>query len=281
MGDGNMENYELAIVVSNSNGNVSVYETIDAILNAGFKNVFLEWFNKDLDVSQEQQMRYAREQGLNIIFAHLGYKDINNIWIEGENGDTLLESYKNDIRICKENNISMVILHLIGGNVMPDYNEIGLRRLQELADYAETLDVKIAIENTKRKEYLYYVIDNIKNENVGVCFDSGHYHVFSDDDLDWDRLKDRIFAIHLHDNDQSADLHLLPFEGTLNWHSVVMQLKESNYKGPITLEIHRRGYYADMNLNEFYKKGFATGLWIREMLEDELVETNKMMLRYR
>lgn len=79
-----MDKYEPAVVISNYNENCSVYETIDAIKNAGFKNVFLEWYNKDWEINQEEQLKYARENGLNIIFAHLGYQNINDMWIEKE-----------------------------------------------------------------------------------------------------------------------------------------------------------------------------------------------------
>ena len=41
-----MQDREIAVVVSNDNENVSVYETIDAIKKAGFKNVFIQWYNK-------------------------------------------------------------------------------------------------------------------------------------------------------------------------------------------------------------------------------------------
>lgn len=266
-----MNKYEPAVIVSNYNHNGNVYETIEAIRSSGFKNVFVEWYNEPWSITQEEQLKYMQDVGLNIIFAHLGYKKINDIWVDG---DSLLEDYKNDIRICKENNISTVIMHLIGGKVMPPYNETGLRRIQELADYAEELDVNIAIENTKRKEYLYYVIDNIKNKNVGVCFDSGHFHVFSDDNLDWTKLKDRIFAIHLHDNDQSGDLHLLPFDGTLNWDDVVTKLIESNYTGPVTLEIRYHRDYINMPIEEFYKKGYEISLRLKSMFEEKSESTN-------
>ena len=58
-----MSNFEPAVVISNYNENVTLYETIDAIYNAGFRNVFIEWYNKDWEVPQEEQLRYAREKG--------------------------------------------------------------------------------------------------------------------------------------------------------------------------------------------------------------------------
>ena len=45
---------DIAVVVSNNNKNVSIIETIDAIKKAGFKNVFIQWYNKDWNTSQEE-----------------------------------------------------------------------------------------------------------------------------------------------------------------------------------------------------------------------------------
>ena len=224
---------EIAVVVSNDNKDVSVIETINAIEKAGFKNVFIQWYNKDWNPTQEEQLKYI----------------------------------KNDIRICKENDISMVVMHLTSKSVAPKYNETGLKRLQEIVDYAESLNVKVAFENTKIKGYLDYVIENIDNANVGICFDSGHYHVHFDDDLDFSKFKNRIFAVHLHDNDKSDALHLIPFDGTLNWESVVKNLKDSNYNGPITMELCYRYEYLEMGIENFYKKGYEVGEKLKEMFE--------------
>ena len=42
---------ELAVCVSNDNRGKTFYETVDAIVNANFKNVFIQWYDKDFDVS--------------------------------------------------------------------------------------------------------------------------------------------------------------------------------------------------------------------------------------
>lgn len=239
-----MKDKDIAVVVSNANKDVSAIETIDAIKNAGFTNVFIQWYNRDWKPTQEEQLEYIRKKGLNIIFAHLGYQNINDLWLEKEAGDKLVDRYKNDIKICRNNNIPMVIMHLTSKSEAPKYNEIGLKRLQEIVDYAQKLNIKVAFENTKIRGYLDYVIDNIKNKNVGICFDSGHYHV--------------------HFNDE--------FDGTLNWSNVVKNLKECNYSGPITLELCYRYEYLKMGINEFYKKGYEVGNKLKEMFEmDEVI----------
>ena len=89
---------ELAIAIQNENENVSIMETIESINNAGFKNVFVQWYNEDWKYSQEEQVKKCEELGLNILFAHLGYQNINAIWKKGIEGDNLIERYKKDIR---------------------------------------------------------------------------------------------------------------------------------------------------------------------------------------
>lgn len=249
---------EIAVVVSNDNKDVSVIETINAIEKAGFKNVFIQWYNKDWKPTQEEQLKYIRKKGLNVIFAHLGYQNINDLWIENENGNKLVDRYKMILEFAKK----MIFPRLLCKSVAPKYNKTGLKRLQKNVDYAESLDVKVAFENTKIKGYLDYVI---YNANVGICFDSGHYHVHFDDDLDFSKFKNRIFAVHLHDNDKSGDLHLIPFDGTLNWESVVKNLKDSNYNGPITMELCYRYEYLEMGIENFYKKGYEVGEKLKEM----------------
>lgn len=130
------------------------------------------------------------------------------------------------------------------------YGKTGLSRIRKIVEYAKELDMKVAFENTKIKGYLEYVINNIKDENVGICFDAGHYHVHFDDEFNFELFKDRIFAVHLHDNDKSDDLHLLPFDGT------------------VTLELCYRYEYLNMSLDDFYKKGYDVGIKLAEKFED-------------
>lgn len=261
---------EIAVVVSNDNKNTTPFETIEAIKNAGFKNVFIQWYNKEWECSQEEQLKYIRELGLNVIFAHLGYQNINAIWEEGEIGDELTDRFINDIKICKENGIDMVIMHVTTKFVAPIYNENGLNRIKKIVNYAKELGVKVAFENLKIKGYIDYIINNIDNDNVGICYDAGHCYAHFKDEFDWDLFKNRIFAIHLHDNDGTDDQHLLPFDGNINWDNTVKKLKEANYNGPVTLEVCYREDYLNLDVEDFYKKAYELGNKILQMFEGEM-----------
>jgi len=259
---------ELAVAIQNSNKSVSIIETINAVKKSGFQNVFIQWYDENWTYTQEEQVKLCKQLGLDIIFAHLGYQNINSIWEEGVEGDNLVERYKKDVKDCSENGISMVVMHLTSGKEAPIYNKIGLNRIKKVIEYAKQLNVKVAFENTKIKGYLEYVLENIKDDNVGICFDAGHYHVHFNDEFNFEFFKDRIFAVHLHDNDKSDDLHLLPFEGTIDWKMVIKKLKESNYNGPVTLELCYRYDYLNSTLEDFYKEGYKAGEKLAKIFED-------------
>ena len=125
--------------------------------------------------------------------------------------------------------------------------------LKRLIDYAEKLNVNIAFENTKIVGYLEYVFENIKSDNIGICLDVGHCHAHFDDEFNWEMFKNKILAVHLHDNDKSKDQHLLPFDGTIDWKFYAEKLKQANYMGDITLESCYRNDYLSLSLDEFYK----------------------------
>ena len=260
---------EIAVAVSIYNENVTPIQTINAIKVAGFTNVFVYWFGDNPSCTKEKQLSYIREQGLNVIFAHLGYENINSIWEPDEKGDLLVLDYLKDLDECSQNNIPMVVMHLSTPPRGNDYNEIGQARIKKIVDYAESLGIKIAFENTRIGGYLEPLLANIPNENVGLCYDAGHNHVGINDKIDLSVFKNRIIAVHLHGNDTSSDQHLLPFDGTINWEDEINKLIENGYDGPITLEIVYAGRYTNISLTEYYKEAYRNALIIALSFEDK------------
>lgn len=55
---------------------------------------------------------------------------------------------------------------------------------------------------------------------------------------------------------QMIYLHLLPFDGTIDWNYVMKKLNECNYNGCITMQLCYRYNYLNMSLNDFYKVGY-------------------------
>ncbi|MCM8777777.1 MAG: sugar phosphate isomerase/epimerase [Candidatus Omnitrophica bacterium] len=127
--------------------------------------------------------------------------------------------------------------------------------LKELCQYACQYNISIALENvpylyTKKISDILEIIEKVDEENLGVCFDSGHSNICN---LDLKKeillCKDKLFTTHFHDNfgnrkkvfidDKNIskyDLHLVPGLGTINWIEVNKTLNKIGYNYPVVFE---------------------------------------------
>lgn len=101
----------------------------------------------------------------------------------------------------------------------------------------------IAVENmwADSWEILNAVLDEYPADRVGICYDSGHAN--SSDYLQVDLLaarRDRLQALHLHDNDGSGDRHQPPFYGNTDWRKLAEIIRTSSYCREISYEISIR-----------------------------------------
>ena len=55
---------ELAVAIQNENKNVNAIETIHSIKKAGFKNVFVQWYDENWEIPQQKQVDLCKELGL-------------------------------------------------------------------------------------------------------------------------------------------------------------------------------------------------------------------------
>lgn len=256
---------ELAVLVSNEGACRNSFEVIDALNTAGFRKVFVQWYDKNFEVSQQDTVDYCKKQGLEIIFAHLGYQNINDIWLDAPEGEALVDRYCRNVDECKANGIDLVMMHLCSKSQAPGPNEQGLNRVRRIVEHATKAGVRLAFENTKIPGYQEYVLSRIPE--AGNCYDAGHVHAHFHDEYNYEIFRDRFYCVHLHDNFGSEDEHLLPADGTLSWDRVLKKLKTSGYRGPLTLEIMCHRQYSEMDLTEFYREAFRRGKWLRQLWE--------------
>lgn len=131
------------------------------------------------------------------------------------------------------------------------------RSLDELVPIARSLGVRIAMENGDWP-LLQDILPDYPADSVGLCYDSGHGNL-QPGALDLlAAFKDRLIAVHLHDNDGLADQHRLPFTGTVNWPVLATIFGSSAYTGCLTLESSRRYEPVD-NEAEFLAQAFLRG----------------------
>ena len=101
---------------------------------------------------------------------------------------------------------------------------------------------------------------------VGFCYDSGHGNEGEDGLAYLEHLKERLIAVHLHDNDGTADQHLIPFTGTVDWDRLAQIHSRSSYAGPVNIEtvMHRTGLTDE---DEFLARTYAAAARIHHLIE--------------
>lgn len=192
-----------------------------------------------------------------------------SIWNDNADGENYVDVLKLNIDNCSKLSIPILVVH-----IQPDFAkmpsfEIGLSRLKTVVKYAKARNVKIAFENINSAEYLYRTLEYFDDNNVGFCYDCGHEACHTNGERYLPKIGDRLFCTHIHDNDNKADLHLIPFDGQIDFVRIADELSACNFKGNITLELSYNeytGYSKRMSKSEFLIKSFEAASRLQKLI---------------
>lgn len=265
----------IAVNTDYHGGTGSPEPRLKAMAKAGFTHVhWCHQWNTDFmygDAEIEQIGKWLKQYGLTLLDIHGSVGPEKN-WFAGEEYQRKagVELVANRIKMLRKlDGTGTVMMHM--PNILSTHTpqEIAyarklvdnLRRsLDELMPLSLELNVPIAVENGPHdtfqiKEELFA---DYPPEFLGLCYDSGHGHMFDDRGLDHlDDNKDRLLALHIHDNDGLSDQHQPPFYGTLDWERFASILKASTYPREISFEIGTRCTPYKENLDAFIDDAYA------------------------
>ncbi|MGL4344983.1 MAG: sugar phosphate isomerase/epimerase family protein [Cellulosilyticaceae bacterium] len=133
--------------------------------------------------------------------------------------------------------------------------------LDELEPYCLQKGVRICMENLFDmpqaivEESLERMFQKYDKAFLGFCIDTGHANMVWQDDMTAiiEKYKDRLYAMHLHDNDQKGDGHHLPGNGTIKWPAVMASLAKTAYEEPLVFELACHEENVDMFLEKAYQ----------------------------
>ena len=123
-----------------------------------------------------------------------------------------------------------------------------IESLRIVAAEAGRLAVRLAVETmiprgqkrpAQKVSEILEIIEGL-GDHVGICLDTGHSHAGGNDiAAEAIAAGDKLFATHLQDNHGVAgqDEHLMPGEGTIDWHSLLDALDGMGFMGTRTFEI--------------------------------------------
>jgi len=88
---------------------------------------------------------------------------------------------------------------------------------------------------------MLFLLGAIRETNVGTCLDTGHAFLSRDLRTVVHKLSGHLRMLHVNDNLGDSDTHLSPGEGAIDWISLVRQLRQWNFEGPLILELADSG----------------------------------------
>jgi len=117
-----------------------------------------------------------------------------------------------------------------------------LKTWEHFAKRSADMGIKIAIENIFEDEptNLRLLMEEMGSEYFGLCFDAGHFNLFSRIPLgEWlDQISRYIVELHLHDNNRTFDDHKAIGDGTFDFQTLFSAVRD---RKPIyTIEGHTK-----------------------------------------
>ncbi len=110
---------------------------------------------------------------------------------------------------------------------------------------------------------LVVLVESYNDPLVGACWDFGHGNrLYQDQTVALRTLGQHLKATHINDNNGTADDHMFPFHGTIDWHKIMPVFKEIGYMGDFTYEAHNEFNKLPEHLKDSLAKcGYEIGMY--------------------
>jgi sugar phosphate isomerase/epimerase len=224
------------------------------IADAGFTHVHWchEWNTDGLYTVGEVE-RIARrldEYGLKVLDLH-GSHGNKKRWYSWDEKERIagLELVKNRIAMTARLGSRTVVIHAVGeadargAQGRERFLTPLCKSLDTLEPYAQAHNVRLALENMPQDDFgiIRELLAKYPDTFLGLCYDSGHGNIGGQGLEHLASVRERLAAVHLHDNKGSTDSHDLPFAGTVDWERLAGIMAASAYWGCVSLESNMRG----------------------------------------
>jgi len=212
----------------------------------------LKWVG---EVSKDRRKRIqtlAKRLGLQVC-VHSVTNAVNVAWTNSRIRKESLSQIKEAIEFTYDVGAELLTIHpgwkdMYGYRYPDEAYALAIEGHCELAEVASDYGIRIAIENmppfwlafcTDAKE-AHDMIQAVNRENVGLTLDVGHANLLGAKAIEEfvTTINDRIFLIHIHDNDGKKDQHRVIGEGTVDFHQLISLLEQAKLNVPLSIESH-------------------------------------------
>ena len=245
------------------------FESLKAIKRIGFDSIMLGWYAPE-HIKELVDICYKIDILPEAI--HAPFSHINDMWLTDDCDGGIFSAIVNTVKSAGDNGIPYVVLHLSSGDNAPYINDLGVSRFDRIIDIAIKNNVTIAFENQRKLANIAYMMEKYDDcENVGFCWDNGHEACFAGGREYMPLFGKKLVYTHIHDNfaQKNGDLHLIPFDGNLDFKRYSQHIKNSGYAGTLLLEttINSGRYAQEMTPDEFLQRAFGAVSRISDMCD--------------
>lgn len=261
---------------------IPAIEMLPLIRNAGFDAVFVSEYPAEELVALRQR---ADELGLEIPFVHASFSKIERVWEDDPEGDAVIDRLIDCVDKTAAIDVPVVICHVYKGFGKEEIpTELGIRRFVRLLDHAQARGIRIAFENTEGDPYLEAIRTHLwEHPATAFCFDSGHEVCYNRSRDLLATFGDRLVATHLDDNlgikGESIfwhdDLHLLPWDGVVDFEGVARRIQKTGFDGTLMFELtvkskperHENDVYREMGCEAYLKLAHERAVRFAKLFE--------------
>jgi sugar phosphate isomerase/epimerase len=220
---------------------IHISQRAQFIKNAGFDATCLWWADdeKANTGSLDDLPKIVRNSGLEIDNIHVPFKEAYLLSSENiSERRKMIDLHKQWVDDCARHNIKKLVFHPCPDRPNPPApTKLLLDSVSEILKFAESAKVILAVENTRKSDYVDFVLEQLDSDYLRFCYDSGHDFIWSNRPIEiLKKWGHKLAATHLHDNMGSDDDHLLPFTGKIDWRKIVSNWPK-DYKGVLMLEV--------------------------------------------
>lgn len=229
----------------------SIRDNLQSLREHGFTHIHLSLHWLRAEPMSPQEVESLQEDlaatQMAVLDVHGCHPKGANLWEDDRDGrEYALKLFRHRLEVT----------HAVGGDAMvyhvptrveptPSVLERFTDGLARMEDYARSLGIKIALENhfvaENDKRALDAAFERFDDEYIAFTLDPGHAN--RSGNLDWllQNCMERLYILHLNDNDAAQDRHWLPHheQGTVDWNKVAKGIAHSPYPKPLQLEVRR------------------------------------------
>ncbi len=255
---------------------IGMMETLKLHLDCGFDAIDMSFHEMRSAVYDEvtgegllREMRsYVESRGAVFNQAHAPFPGVRQVTADSKPEEIAEYNEKTPrliekcIRMCEVLGIPQIVIHPIAfvGATKEENLALNIEHYRPFVHVAKECGVRVLVENMwgHHRDMKGRIVENVCSnghelalyadtfvdefsapDNVGVLVDLGHTGLvgLNADDMIREVGGERLYGIHLHDNDFLHDNHQMPFLSQMNFEEIIKALVDVRYQGDITFEV--------------------------------------------